>query len=701
MSETQAMTVADDAEGVVDELAVEPPPDQRIEYLIGGKLWSLPANLDDKQRKLAIANLINSDDFKSLIDQDTGAPATVRAFVGSAREEDRLANIQRYYPDAIPYGADNFAFNNPETGKITLYNPPGIDFGDVASVAKEATVFAGSALGATAGGLAGIAGGPAAPVTIPGGAVAGAGLGAAVAGELFDLSANVIGGRVDTRNVIDKTADAAFEFFLSATGQKAGDLVSRGVKRALGGGTQKAAELAAKFRSLKIEPSAGAVSSSNTIATLEKGLESTPFSTDVMQKSADAVLSQIQAAADDVVRQIGEPVSKQSLGETIRAAASAAAGRFKAKQNIAYEKAFDLIGEDAPVAVDNIRALRLELEAEVAQAPKALGRSLNKALGYLKIIEIDAANDEVAGSIPFAALRKIRTALGIDLKEKMLTGATGSENAAYERAYAALTLDLSAAAKHAGPQAAKAMAVADRYTRSFMNTAGQTLNKIGKFDTDERAFSFAMSKTQDGGTQLARLRQQFDPEEWDIVGASVLNRMGLASAGAQDATGELFSVNTFLTNWSKMSPEAKNALFGGKQYADMRKGLNTLVDVSSSLKGVEKFANTSNSGRVINTFMMLQVLGGAVAGMTVGSESPTSAVGGATVAALSPRLAAKLITSPRFVNWLATPITKPNAISAHLGRLSAIALEDVSLREPIQEFLKVLRSPPQPQGENE
>lgn len=87
----------------------------------------------------------------------------MRAIVGSAAPQDRLANIQRYYPDAIPYGDDNFIYTEPETGRITLYNPEGLDLGDVASVAKEATIATASTLGAIAGGLAGVAGGPAAP----------------------------------------------------------------------------------------------------------------------------------------------------------------------------------------------------------------------------------------------------------------------------------------------------------------------------------------------------------------------------------------------------------------------------------------------------------------------------------------------------------------------------------------------------------
>jgi len=645
----------------------------------------LPSNLSDADRAKAINAYLQSDAAKEFIDQDSGAPAFVREQVGNAPTEDRLANIRRFYPDAAPYDDDNFIYTNPDTGRLTLYNDRGLSVGDVASLTREAFV----ATGGTFGAILGVPAGP------PGIAV-GAGSGATVAGELYDTYSNVFLNRVDTRSVLDRSVDAGTEFFLSAVGQRGGELLTEGTKRVLGGGTQKAKQLAAKFRSLRIDPPAGAVSSSNTVATLEQALGASPFSSDVVQKQATRVLEQITQAAKNTVAKIGTPVSKAEAGSVIRTAASNAAGRFKATQNAAYEKAFDLIGKDAPVALDAVRALRESLENQLNEAPGSLQRSLGQAINTLKTIEMDATESAVSGTIPFSALRQIRTAIGKDLDEPLLAGSTGSQNAAMRQVYGALTEDMSAVAKLAGPEARKALEVADRYTRAWMNTAGVTLNKIGKFDTDEQAYNFAMSRLGDGGTNLQRLRNQFEPEEWDTVAASVLEKIGLARPGAQDATGEVFSVNTFFTNWSKMSAEAKNALFGGKRYAEMREGLDTLVDVASSLKGVEKLANTSNTGRVLITYLTLTGAGTGLAEMGTGQGA--GALSAFLVGGLGSRYSAKLITSPKFINWLTTPVTNPNGIGPHFGRLTAIAAEDPALKEPIAAFLRTFEGAPQPQG---
>ena len=657
----------------------------------------LPSNLSDEQVAQAISVILQTPDSKAFIDQDTGAPAFVRAQAGGGPAQDRLANIRRLgLPDAEPYGDDNFIFTHPDTGRLTLYNDraggfPFVSWGDVASVSREAAVATGAGLGAAFGFAGGLTYGPGAIAASPTMAALGAGGGGAVGGELFDIYSNVFLSRVDTRSVFERSVDAGTEFFLSASGQRGGELLAEGAKRAFGGGGRKAMLLVEKFRSLRIEPTAGAVSSSNTVATLEKALEASPFSGDIIQKQARRVLKEITQAADSLVAKFGTAVSAAEMGAGIRAAVKNAAGRFSAAQNAAYKRAFDLIGDDAPVALDAVRALRERLEARLRAAPRSLAGSLGTAINTLKMYELDHA----AGKMTFSALRDIRSTLGKNLDEPLLSGSTGSQNATMRLVYGALTEDMSAVAKYAGPKAQRALAVADRYTRAWMKTAGELLDKIGKFDTDEQAYRYAMSRLGDGGTRLRRLRSQFEPEEWDTVAASVLDKMGLARASGQDAAGEVFSPDSFVNSWVKMSDEAKDALFGGTRYAELSRELTTLVEAASSLRGAEKLANTSNTARVMIAYMTLTGLGAGLA------EMGTSGGGGGTLAGVLAlgflsRRSAKLITSPKFIKWLTTPITNPNGIGAHFGRLTAIAAEDPALKEPIEAFLQALRSPPQP-----
>ena len=660
---------------------------------VGGAILEVPDEANDEQIQTIITNFRNSSDFDKLIDKKAGTPSRVRLLVGSAPERDKLPNLKQFYPDAVPYGNDNFVFTNPETGQPTLYNPEGLDFGDVPAVAREAAQAVGAGLGAVAGGVTGLAGGAAAPVTVPLATATGAGLGSVTAGTLFDIAVNNMAGRIDTRNFGELTVDQALDFGAAAIGQRGGELFGEGVKRVMGGARNAVQDLVDAYRRLGIDAPAGAVSGSKSLQTIEKALETSPASADIMQKRAEQILSQTKDAADNLANQFGRVQTKQGAGQSIKEAARAAAERFGFQQERIYEEAFDLVGRDTPVSVDSVTMLRVQMEQELSRASQSLSKSLEPAINTLKALEADA---KAGGGIPFDALRQVRTNIGRDLDAPMLAGATSSQNTAMKRIYGALTEDMSAAAQRAGPDAAKKLATADRYTRMFMNTSAKTLEKIDKFEADDRAFEFALTSARDGGGALARLRRNFTPEEWDTVAGTVLGRMGLARPGAQDAAGEVFSVNTFLTNWNRLSPEAKKALFGGKRYADLAPALDDLTKVVGSLKEVEKLTNTSNTARTMGTIMTIQTLAGGLGGLAIGGEDAGSVGTGILATIVAPRIAAKLITNPSFVKWLTTPVTSPTGVSAHLGKLVAIGEAEPQIREEIEQYVQALRSIPSP-----
>ena len=55
-------------------------------------------------------------------------------------------------------------------------------------------------------------------------------------------------------------------------------------------------------------------------------------------------------------------------------------------------------------------------------------------------------------------------------------------------------------------------------------------------------------------------------------------------------------------------------------------------------------------------------------------------VPGAIGAAVAPAMAARLLTSKRFVTWLSKTPTSPGALSRHLGRLAVMAEGDDDVR---------------------
>ena len=599
---------------------------------------------------------------------------------------------------------EKFVFTNPQTGRPTLFNPSGLDLGDVAGVAREGVQMVGSGLGATAGALFGATlgapTGPGALLTGTKGAVMSAGVGNALAGALFDTVLTLGTDRQDTRTGAEHVLDATIDFAFGAVGQMGGIVAGQAIKRAAGGGKAIARDLVEQFQRLGVTPTAGAVSGGRGLQTIEKALESSPFSADVMQAQAERVLAQTKTAAEDLAGRFGQVLNeKQSIGELLRAASVNAAERFTFAQEKAYDKAFNLIGAQTPTPPVSIKILRQQMERELSDAPASLAPVLEPTLRILRALEMDATNN--GGGIPFETFRRIRTNIGRDLADPLLAGSTGAQNEAKRRIYGALTEDMSGIAQSVGPDAAHTLEVADRYTRAFMNTAFQTLDKFSKFEADGKAFAYLMSAAKDNAMALQRLRHQFKPDEWNSVAGSVLRQIGLAKAGAQDATGEVFSVSTFLTRWNEIAPAAKEILFGGQRYAPMAQALDDLVRVVGSLKAVEKLTNTSNTARHLIAFANIQNLGRALGGLAVGSTAGGLAGGlpGALMGGIvAPRVAAKLITSPAFVKWLTTPVTDPAGIPAHMGRLVAVAAVEPEIREEIEQYLQVLKELPTSEG---
>ena len=64
----------------------------------------------------------------------------------------------------------------------------------------------------------------------------------------------------------------------------------------------------------------------------------------------------------------------------------------------------------------------------------------------------------------------------------------------------------------------------------------------------------AMSGSKQGGSNIKGIMKTLDPQQAEFVRGTITKRMGMANAGDQNATGEIFSPNKFLTEWNKISP---------------------------------------------------------------------------------------------------------------------------------------------------
>lgn len=191
--------------------------------------------------------------------------------------------------------------------------------------------------------------------------------------------------------------------------------------------------------------------------------------------------------------------------------------------------------------------------------------------------------------------------------------------------------------------ALRAFRTADRYFRQGMRGV-ERFNQVIGTDNPTQAVNKLIAAAKGRGkgnlTLLRTAHNALRPEEWADVQALMVRSMGepvgSARGMAQDAG---FSVQTFLTNWHNMEPQAIQIMFGGEH----AQAINDLVRVVDRLANVEALVNTSRTGT--NTLNITGTVG-SIASAATGDFMTPLMIGGSGYAA------AALMSRPQYTRWL-------------------------------------------------
>lgn len=383
---------------------------------------------------------------------------------------------------------------------------------------------------------------------------------------------------------------------------------------------------------------------------------SSPFSSNAIEQAAGRTQQQITNAVDRTVSSQGRVVTTDVAGESVRKSAQNYADTSAKRGGQLYDRARQLAkGVTAIKPLQTIRAIDEQI-ARLKQAPDAEASSLAN--------ELLAFRDNIAKGVSIDGLRDARTRLSQGVYDGKLRN--GQTQGMYQKILGNIASDIDAGLRAAGkPQAAQAFKVADKFWADRVELIDKALEPIiGKegAKSGEQIIQTieSMARGQMGGNaRLSRLLGSMTKEEAGSVRATIIDRLGKATAGQQNAEGDAFSASTFLTNWNKMTPQAKASLFSDEA---LRRNLNDIAKIAEGTKASQSINNTSNTTAA---FM------GSAQG-TVAASSITKAIVGAGAQVLTGRLMA----SPGFARWLAkAPATQNPAVvrkySEQLGVLAA------------------------------
>lgn len=295
-------------------------------------------------------------------------------------------------------------------------------------------------------------------------------------------------------------------------------------------------------------------------------------------------------------------------------------------------------------------------------------------------------NTQKEPGIPFSAVKQLRTRIGQEAASSEIMGTP--QQGEYKQLYGGLSQDMKAGVAMAdlvnGTKGTQALERANQYYSHAMARA-EAMGPLANRSTPEGAYDSVASSLKSGPTTYGRVRNAVSTDTRQKIVATIVDDMGRATPGQQNAEGSEWSAKTFITNYNKIDPAARDALFkrlpGGAQYADDLRDIAKAADMVN--QGGQQWANPSGTGA--NVFAR-----GTFSALTVGAfYHPMMAAGTAATLATGAGVA-RLLTNPKFVNWLAeAPKVKPEEARAYAQRIMMAARQsgDQQFQRDVTEYL--------------
>ena len=625
-------------------------------------------------------------------------PNKIRFLVeGAPNQESKVATLQKFYDkvELHPTQNGNFIVTDETGEQFIVDNKNKTNFGDLIDMGKELSQVVGSMGGAVAGSAVG-----------PGGTILGSGAGMAFGSEVFERVAQKYGAEILRTNK-EHAAERMTDFAFGSVGQAVAPLILKGFKGSLvgfGKAAVKSRERLKAFIDAGVSPTLGQVSQKRGIQTVEMVLGNFPGSSGRIASHALKAQDDLgKIAFNSASKLINKtlPASEVEVGKAITQgikngvnASDGFIGRFQSRVGQLFEEASQLVPKNTLVSLESTLTKLKDLVSPIKGAEATSLILKNQFLDDIfKGLQTDLKKN--GGKLSWEAVKALRSKIGNKLSSFDLI--PDVDKAQLKLIYGALSEDLKLTAKGISKQAYNKILRADKYYSKGLKRIEDYLQPITKVGDPDRIVSVLLNSAKEGASRINAIKKSLNPDQYKIFLSSVIDRLGRIQP-AQAIGGDIlegsgkFSSETFLTNWSRLSDKAKEALFTGKGWSkEMIKDFDNIVKISSIIRQSGKtFKNPSGTAdRVVGQGI---VLGG---GATAFTGNPAflvgvlGAIGGANISS-------RLFTNPSFIKWLAqgTKIASTkgmDGILTHIGKLGTVmGNADSETRQFIYEYLQML-----------
>jgi hypothetical protein len=486
----------------------------------------------------------------------------------------------------------------------------------------------------------------------------------------------------------------------------------RGAMRGGEAGRRELMQRTQDFRNAGVEPTVGLATGGRVPQVIESALSRAPGGAGTMASAAERIRAQLQGTANAARDQVSPTYGPVAAGDALMQGITNYRNRQQAIYGRMNDRTAALMPEGATFPVASMMARGNATLPTIPGAPSVTG-IMRQPFGFtqdvLGALSKDAAPQPpgavpspilsasgqpftrptpgTRGGLPFAGITGLKSAIGRQafpanpLAADANTGALKYlyGGASQDARNAAMLADQQRAAMGLQPGALRSFDRANRFYSATQDVLDRVLSPIYKAGegSSEGAYRRMESDARNSGQIIAQRMTSLPLPARQQTVATVIDRLGKANPGAQTAEGDAWSSSTFLTNWSKLTPEAKTGMFstipnGGA----VRSKLDYIAKAAERIKGAAAvYANPSGTAGAAALYGTAAGLGGSAAMMATGHYGAgLAALGAILTTATANRLGAAMMTSPKAVQWLSESAqVSPQRIPQHLRRLSVMA----------------------------
>lgn len=389
---------------------------------------------------------------------------------------------------------------------------------------------------------------------------------------------------------------------------------------------------------LGILPSAGM--QGQGAAVFEAGVEVSPFGSSTILKGRDRVQASMENALSEIATRDGLPTTPELAGTAIIKGAEKFKSSFMRKSEELYDEVGKYIKAEDTVQAPNAINVLEEIVSYSKNSPE-----ISKTLGIGKYENIlkglkggdeaaDAASEAAAvfgevpsqlqiQQIPYSLLKDLRSTIGEQIGNTTGGVLGNMSQGKLKKLYGALSKDMESIAKANGKEAFAAFNKANRFYKKNTDLINKKLKDIFRADSGTEAYNAMTNLLKSGNNKqstakLIEVKKALPKQEFNTFKSTLVQNLGLATKGNQNALGDVFSGSTFLTNYNSLDKSSRKVLMG-----DAAPELEKLASVVEMARNADRAYNVSRTAPALATQSVLGgvssaiVAGGAYTGNTI------------------------------------------------------------------------------------